>query len=154
MAMPLSGVILVVDDDADNREMLVVYLQTQGFTVHASPNGSTALALADALRPRVILMDLAMAGLDGLETTHQLRANPSVRDATIIAVTGRVFATAREDAYRAGCNFFISKPYDAATLAKFIDGLLHPSAARPPTAPPLSPESAPAVDPNPHGITT
>ena len=134
MAMPLSDVILVVDDDADNREMLVVYLQTQGFTVHASPDGSTALALADALRPRVILMDLAMAGLDGLETTRRLKANESTRDATIVAVTGHVLATDREDAYRAGCDFFIPKPYDVATLVKFLDGLVHPSAARPPIA--------------------
>jgi two-component system, cell cycle response regulator DivK len=134
MAVLLSDVILVVDDDADNREMLVVYLQMQGFTVHASPNGSTALALADALRPRVILMDLAMAGLDGLETIRRLKANESTRDATIVAVTGRVLATDREDAYRAGCDFFIPKPYDVATLVKFLDGLVHPSAARPPIA--------------------
>ena len=136
----LPDVILIVDDDADNREMLLAYLQTRGFTVHASPNGATALALAEALHPRVILMDLAMAGLDGLETTRQLRANANLRDATIVAVTSHVFATDREDAYRAGCNFFIPKPYDAATLANFIDGLLQP-----PPASPLPRDPAPQV---------
>jgi CheY-like chemotaxis protein len=59
--------ILVVDDDADSREMLVEYLQVKGFTVHESPNGATALDLADALRPRLILKDLAPPELDGLE---------------------------------------------------------------------------------------
>ncbi len=137
MDMPLSDVILVVDDDADNREMLVVYLQTRGFTVHASPNGSTALALADALRPRVILMDLAMPGLNGLDTTRRLRANADLREATIIAVTGYAMATDREAAHRAGCDFFIPKPYDLTTLTHFIDGLLHPAAAQPPIAPEL-----------------
>jgi CheY-like chemotaxis protein len=139
MSMPLSDVILVVDDDAGNREMMVAYLQVKGLTVHASPNGVMALSLADALRPRVILMDLAMAGLDGLETTRRLKANESTRDATIVAVMGQVLATDREDAYRAGCDFFIPKPYDVATLAKFLDWLLlHPSAARPPMAPELT----------------
>jgi CheY-like chemotaxis protein len=138
MSMPLSDVILVVDDDAGNREMMVAYLQVKGLTVHASPNGVTALSLADALRPRVILIDLATAGLDGLETTRRLKANESTRDATIVAVTGQV-ATDREDAYRAGCDFFIPKPYDVATLAKFLDWLLvHPSSARPLIAPELT----------------
>jgi CheY-like chemotaxis protein len=143
LAMTLADSILVIDDDTDNREMLVAYLQVQGFTVHASPDGATALALADALHPRVILMDLGMAGLDGLETTRQLRAHASLSDATIVAVTGHVFATDREAAYRAGCNFFIPKPYDVVTLAKFVDGLLHPSAARPPIASGLPTKSAP-----------
>jgi CheY-like chemotaxis protein len=135
--MPLADAILVVDDDTDTREMLVAYLQVQGFTVHAAPNGGTALPMADALRPRVILMDLAMAGLNGLETTRRLRANTDLREATIIAVTGYAMATDREAAHRAGCDFFIPKPYDLTTLAHFVDGLLHPAAARPPIAPEL-----------------
>jgi CheY-like chemotaxis protein len=139
--MPLSNVILVVDDNADTREMLVAYLQVNGFIVHASPSGAIALALADALRPCVILMDLAMGGVDGLETTRRLRATASTSEATIVAVTAQVCAADREDAYRAGCNFFIPKPYDVATLTKFIDGLLHPSAAQPSTLPDRSPNS-------------
>jgi two-component system cell cycle response regulator DivK len=141
--MPLSDVILVVDDDADTLDMLVAYLQVQGFTVHAAPNGATALSLAGALRPRVILMDLAMAGLNGLETTRRLRANADLREATIIAVTGYAMATDREAAHRAGCDFFIPKPYDLTTLAHFVDGLLHSAAARPLTAPRLPPKSIP-----------
>ena len=120
----LADAILVVDDDADSREMLVEYLLSAGFTVHAAPDGFTALGLADALRPRVILMDLGMPGLDGLETTRRLRANPNVRETTIVMVTARVFATDREAASRAGCNFFVPKPLDLAALARFVDGLL------------------------------
>jgi CheY-like chemotaxis protein len=93
--MPLSDAILVVDDDTDSREMLVEYLQRKGFTVQAAPNGVTALALADALRPRVILMDLAMAERDGLETTRRLRVNANIRDTAIVAVTARSLATDR-----------------------------------------------------------
>ena len=137
MAMPLANSILVVDDDTDSREMLVEYLLFTGFTVHEAPDGATALSVADALRPRVILMDLAMAGLNGLDTTRRLRANADLREATIIAVTGYAMATDREAAHRAGCDFFIPKPYDLTTLTHFIDGLLHPAAAQPPIAPEL-----------------
>jgi CheY-like chemotaxis protein len=128
---PLSDAILVVDDDADSREMLVEYLQDNGFTVHAAPNGETALALADALRPRVILMDLSMPNLDGLETMRRLRVNPSTRDATIVMVAARLFIGDRNAAHRAGCDFFIPKPYDLPTVATLVAGLM---SARPQTA--------------------
>ena len=116
--------ILVVDDDADTREMLVEYLQAKGFTVYAARHGVTALRRAAALRPRVILMDLSMPTLDGLETTRRLRADANLGYCTIIAVTTRAFGADREAAYRAGCDFFIAKPYDLATLSTFVDGLM------------------------------
>jgi CheY-like chemotaxis protein len=134
MTQPLSDAILVVEDDVDSREMLIEYLQFKGFIVHESSNGATALTMADALRPRVILMDLVLPALDGLETTRRLRANENTRDAVIIAVTARALATDREAAHRAGCDFFILKPYDLPTLAHFVDGLMRPSAPRPQTA--------------------
>src|ERR1700730_689513 len=121
---PLSDGILVVDDDADSRAMLVEYFLSSGFTVHAAPDGATALELADAFRPRVILMDLAMPRLDGLETTRRLRANARSGDATIVMVTARAFPTDRDSAYRAGCNFFVAKPYDLAALSKLVEDLV------------------------------
>jgi CheY-like chemotaxis protein len=131
---PLADAILVVDDDADNREMLAEYLASAGFTVHTASNGATALELADAFCPRVILMDLAMAGLDGLETARRVRANASTRGATIVMMTARECATDRDAADRAGCDFFIQKPYALPTLAKLVDGLVHSSATRHQTA--------------------
>jgi len=128
--LSLADAILVVDDDADSRELLVAYLQAKGFTVHASPNGGKALSVAHAVRPRVILMDLTIPNVAGLDTTRRLRTHAGLRDATIIAVTARAFATDREAAHRAGCNFFIPKPYDLTTLGNVVDGLLRSSAAR------------------------
>jgi CheY-like chemotaxis protein len=119
-----AGTILVVEDNADTREMLVEYLQFEGLTVQAAPDGATALRLVDVLRPRVILMDLAMPGLDGLETTRRLRANANGRAATIVMATGRVCEPDRQAAYRAGCNFFIPKPYNLATLGVLLAGLI------------------------------
>jgi CheY-like chemotaxis protein len=116
--------ILVVEDDPDGREMLVQYLQFRGFNVHEAPDGAAALALASTLRPRVILLDLVMRNLDGLETTRRLRANVNTRNAVIVAVTARVFASDRAAAHRAGCDVFIPKPFDLTTLADRIDRLM------------------------------
>jgi CheY-like chemotaxis protein len=116
--------ILVVEDHQDSREMLVVYLQFMGFNVREASNGEAALALAPTFRPRLILMDLTMPSLDGLETTRRLRANESTKNAIIVAVTGRVFTTDRNEAHRAGCDGFLSKPYDLTTLADYIDRTL------------------------------
>jgi len=131
VTMPLSDAILVVDDDADSRELLVEYLEDTGFTVHAAPTGETALTLADTFRPRVILMDLSMPNLDGLETTRRLRANPSTRAATIVMVTARAVIGDRNAAHRAGCDFFIPKPYALPTVATLVAGLM---SARPQAA--------------------
>ena len=128
---PSADAILVVDDDADGRAMLVEHLEDKGFTVHAAPTGETALALADTLRPRVILMDLSMPNLDGLETMRRLRANPSTRAATIVIVAARALIGDRNAAHRAGCDFFIPKPYALPTVATLVAGLLSP---RPRTA--------------------
>ena len=152
--LELADAILVVDDDPDSREMLVEYLQAKGLTVHAAPDGPAALALADALRPRVILMDQAMPNIDGLETTRRLRANPSTHDATILMVTARVFPADREAAYRAGCNFFVPKPYDAPMLAEFIEGLVRLSATQPQATGRLPLNVAPqSLTPSPRSTT-
>jgi two-component system cell cycle response regulator DivK len=128
-AFPMNAVrsldpVLVVDDNRDGREMLVEYLQFKGFNVREASDGATALDLAAAIRPRVILMDLAMVELDGFETTRRLRENARTKDAIIVAVTARAFAADRNEAHRAGCDGFISKPFDLATLADYVDRIL------------------------------
>jgi two-component system, cell cycle response regulator DivK len=116
--------ILVVDDNPIERGMLAAYLQIKGFTVRETSNGASAIGLACALRPRLILIDLAMTDLDGLETTRRLRANPSTKNAIIVAVTARVVATDRNEAHRAGCDDFIPKPFDVTTLADYVERAL------------------------------
>ena len=104
--------------------MLVEYLQFRGFNVHTAPDGATALTLSSKLRPRLILMDLSMSQLDGLETTRRLRADTTTKDTIIVALTARVFADDRKQAQRAGCDAFIPKPFDLSTLADCVDRIL------------------------------
>jgi CheY-like chemotaxis protein len=126
--LPCADAILVVDDDADSRAMLVEYLRCKGFAVHAAPTDETALALADTLRPRVILMDFSMSNLDGLETMRRLRANQSTGEATFVMVTARALIGERKAVHHAGSDFFIPKPYDLPTVATLVTDLM---AARP-----------------------
>src|SRR5471030_2029812 len=117
--------VLVVDDEPAGREMLVEYLRSNGFNVHEASNGAAGIALASTLRPRVILMnDLATGDFDGLETTRRLRASAITKHAIIVAVMRRALMTDRNAAHRAGCDGFISKPFDLTTLAEYIDRIV------------------------------
>lgn len=102
--------VLVVDDDDDNREMYVEYLGLGGFVVTGAADATTALAIARAQRPAVIVMDVSLPGMDGLEATRLLKADPLTRDCFVIVLTGRAEQVYRDGAERAGCDLFLSKP--------------------------------------------
>ncbi len=119
--MSLTLSILVVDDSADNREMLADYLTLMGFSVSTASDGAEALALAEELRPHVVLMDLHLPGtMDGWEATRRLKTQPSLRHTVVIAVTAHAFPLDHERAMRAGCRAVVVKPYDLDALAARI----------------------------------
>ncbi len=109
--------ILVVDDVLDGREMLVEYLTFRGFQVAEATTGIAALAMARALRPQIVLMDLSMPGIDGWETTRRLKTDPLTKDALVVAVTAHAFNREHEAARAAGCDAIVLKPYDLLVLA-------------------------------------
>jgi two-component system, cell cycle response regulator DivK len=122
--MAPKGCILVVDDHTDSREMLVHYLRQNGFIVVVATNSTEALQQAEAERPHVVLMDLALPGvLDGWETTRQLKAHPRTRDVVVLAVTAHSHAAAHEKALFAGCKSVFVKPLDLPALAQEIERL-------------------------------
>ena len=100
--------------------MVAEYLAFRGFAVQQAPNGTEALALARKELPRIILMDLSMPGVDGWEATPQLKADPTTRDAIVIAVTAHALTPDEPNARKAGCDGFVAKPFDLSALA---DGL-------------------------------
>ncbi len=109
---------LVVDDKAENRAVLVEMLTPLGFEVIEAVNGKDALSKAAAWQPDVILMDLAMPGLDGFETTRQLRQMSALKETIIIAVSARVFDEDQQQSLAAGCNDFLAKPIQRNKLLK------------------------------------
>jgi CheY-like chemotaxis protein len=102
--------ILVVDDYEDAREMYAEYLRFCGFRVAEARNGNEALEQAFALMPDLILMDLSLPGMDGWEATRQLKADERTRQIPVVALTGHALAGASEDARKAGCDSFVTKP--------------------------------------------
>ena len=116
--------ILIVDDYPDGREMLAEYFEFRGFEVVSVSSGEAALAQVRERHPAVILMDLQMPGIGGWEATRQLKAHPETKDILVIAVTAHALAPDQKIARQAGCDAFVSKPFDIAALANAIAGVM------------------------------
>ena len=111
--------ILVVDDTLDARELYAEYLRIAGLRAEVAEDGVEALSKATALRPNVIVMDLAMPRMDGWEATRRLKADPSTRHIPIIALTGHALERSRERAIEAGADGYLTKPcYPDSLLAE------------------------------------
>jgi predicted ATPase/signal transduction histidine kinase/ActR/RegA family two-component response regulator len=108
--------VLVVDDKDENRAVLTALLRPLGFDVTEATNGRDALRLASIRPPDLVLMDLVMPDMDGLEATRLMRELPGLGDVVIIAVTARVFEQDRQASLAAGCNEVIPKPVNAVQL--------------------------------------
>jgi len=115
--------VLVVDDDPDNRDVLAEYLRFCGFDVASACNGAEALSVARTVRPQVVLMDLAMPGLDGYETTRRMKADPLTKDTVVCAVTALAMPADQQSARDAGCEAVFIKPIDVRLLADEIERL-------------------------------
>jgi two-component system, cell cycle response regulator DivK len=109
MAEATPPVVLVVDDNDDTRAMYAHLLKSAGFEVMLAADGDEALAAADQ-RPAVIIMDLAMPGLNGWEATRRLKTSERTKDIPIIVLTAHSLDHYREVALAAGCDAFLSKP--------------------------------------------
>jgi two-component system cell cycle response regulator DivK len=102
--------ILIVDDVEDNRRIYAMFLRARAFDVNVAGDGHQALAKAQRLLPDLVVMDLAIPGIDGWEVTRRLKRNRRTRGIPVIALTGHALAGAKEEAQRAGCIAFLTKP--------------------------------------------
>lgn len=118
--------ILIVDDHPMNLELAQVLLETAGYDVRTAADADDAVAvLAGGFHPRLILMDIQLPGMDGLELTRRLRADPGTRDTIIIALTAYAMVGDEERMLAAGCDGYLSKPLDTRTFADSIAAVLH-----------------------------
>jgi signal transduction histidine kinase/DNA-binding response OmpR family regulator len=112
--------ILVVDDHPQNRELLHLTLARWGFQVREAAGGYEAVDEACAWRPDLVFMDVRMSDLDGLAATRRIHATMADEAPVIVALTASVFGNVRADAMRAGCDEFLLKPFDFATIARVL----------------------------------
>jgi len=116
--------ILIVDDNATNLKLVSYLMKAQGYDVATAIDAEQALAAIAARHPRLILMDLQLPGIDGLELTRRLKADPATRDIIIIAVTAFAMKGDQDKAREAGCDDYVTKPIDTRALPATIAGHL------------------------------
>jgi two-component system, cell cycle response regulator DivK len=116
--------ILLVEDNAINRDVIARYLTLVGYDVTIATNGVQALDLAETQRPNIILMDMRLPLMDGWQTTRKLKESPSTCAIPIIALTAYAMDEDRQKCFDAGCDAFESKPVDMPHLLATIQGLV------------------------------
>ena len=116
--------ILIVDDNPANLKLARVLLQGEGYDVRTTTDAESALRLLQTFTPRLIMMDIQLPGMDGLELTRRLKADPATQHITIIALTAYAMKGDEEKARAAGCDGYIAKPIEIdtfpATLARYL----------------------------------
>ncbi|WP_313919931.1 response regulator [Tahibacter sp.] len=108
--------ILVVDDNATNLKLASEVLEMEGHEVLRASDADEAQALLGAQRPDLILMDIALPGMDGLELTRRLKARPDLCAVPIIALSAFAMKGDEEKAFASGCDGYITKPINTRTF--------------------------------------
>lgn len=126
MTANLSSTILVVDDYQDNRTLLSAWLRAKGYKVVEAKDGREGVTQANRSNPDLILMDLAMPELDGVEATRQIRQRNVFARTPIFAISAYATHDVKDDALAAGCNEVLAKPLDLDSLLGKIHSALEP----------------------------
>lgn len=115
----MSQRILVIEDQEDNRRIMRDLFTSAGYEIIEAVTGEEGVTAAAAHVPDLILMDIQLPGIDGYETTRQIKANPDLQHIPIIVVTSYALSGDDVKAYEAGCNGYVAKPFSPrALLAK------------------------------------
>lgn len=116
--------ILIVDDNPQNLKLARLLLSSQEYEIRTADDAEQALQALASFRPRLILMDLQMPGMDGLTLTRKLKGDPAHRDIPIVALTAYAMKGDEEKARAAGCDAYVTKPVDATALRVLVAELL------------------------------
>lgn len=116
--------VLLVEDLVDSRELYAQYLTYAGFSVVTAINGHEAIRLAQLLRPDIILMDIRLPGMDGLEATADLKRQPELSHIPVVAITADPSKEMAARCQEAGCHSFISKPVLPNDVAQHLRNAL------------------------------
>ena len=140
-----SNSVLIVDDTPVNLKLVRVLLSRQGFEVRTASTAEEALEMAQSFRPRLVLADIQLPGMDGLEMTRRLKAAPETHDTVVLALTAFAMKGDEEKAFAAGCDGYITKPIDTRTFPSLIREYMAKSDNSPVTAPPVRTAVTPSM---------
>ncbi len=116
-----DSLVLIGEDEPDNRIILQTVVETLlGVRAEVAGDGLAVLASVERERPKVILLDLMMPGLDGFQVTRHLKADPATASIPIVAVSAMARPDDRETALAAGCDDFVRKPFELDDLEAVI----------------------------------
>jgi two-component system cell cycle response regulator DivK len=118
--------VLVIEDTAENMRLFRAVLKLEGVEVLEADGARKGIEIAEREKPDLILMDIQMPDMDGLEATRLLRSNESTSGIPIVAVTASVMDRDRSKTLEAGCDGHIPKPIDPSVFGKQIAAFLRP----------------------------
>lgn len=123
----MSQTILVVEDNDRNRRLLKILLKSRGYEVIEASTGKEAMDYLDSHNPDLILMDIQLPYVDGLDLTKQIKSNHKTKDIPIIAVTAYAMKGDKERILESGCDAYVSKPINTQELPNLIEDILKTS---------------------------
>lgn len=111
---------MVVEDNPTNMKLINVMLQKAGYAVHQACDAETGIEMAKQKRPDLIFMDIQLPGMDGLEATRRLKADPVTKGVPVVALTAQAMAGDKEETLAAGCDGYLPKPVRYTELAALL----------------------------------
>jgi len=126
----MSQKILIVEDNSQNMKLLLMTLRPHGYALLEATDGEEALKIAVRDKPDLIIMDIQLPKVSGLEVTRRLRQMPAFGRVPIIAITAYAMKGDREESIESGCDAYLSKPIDTRELPEVVEEMLSGRATR------------------------
>jgi len=123
----MRPVILLVEDRADDRYLMRWLLSHFDAEIREAHNGAMALDVMSEARPCMVVLDLGLPDMDGVDLLRHLRGLPDCADIPVVVVTARALPEERRLAMGLGCNAYLAKPVDPGTLRAVVESLLEPA---------------------------
>ncbi len=120
----MSGRLLLVDDEPGLREAVQAYLEDSGFTVEVASNANEGWDILQSNLPELVITDIMMPQVDGYQFLQKLREDPRFQALPVLFLTAKGMTTDRIQGYQAGCDAYLSKPFDPEELVAIVENLL------------------------------
>ena len=120
--------ILIIDDSPLTLKLVRLLLQSEGYVIRTASGGNEGLSILLTFKPKLVITDIQMPGIDGLEVTRRIRASPDTRGIVVLALSASAMKGDEEKALSAGCDGYITKPITNQKMLSYIREYLDRSA--------------------------